>query len=54
VAFYNHHRYQESLENLTPADVYFGKVNEVKNRREWIKEKTYQMRQVESFQKPYG
>jgi len=44
VDYHNHHRYHESLDNLTPTDVYFGRVEEVKSRRERIKEKTFQMR----------
>ena len=37
---YNHHRYHESLNNLTPADVYFGRAKEILNRREKIKRDT--------------
>jgi len=33
-----------------PADVYFGRVEEVKDRREWIKERFFQMRGVENIQ----
>ena len=51
VDYYNHRRYHESLDNLTPADVYFGRVEEVKSRRKWIKEKTFQMRRVENLEK---
>lgn len=35
---YNYERYHESLDNLTPADVYFGRAEEVKSRREEIKQ----------------
>ena len=38
--YYNHGRYHESLDNLTQEGVYIGRVEEVKCRRELIKEKT--------------
>jgi putative transposase len=40
VDYYNNECYHESLENLTPADIYFGKVEEVLTRREEIMRKT--------------
>ncbi len=49
--YYNHRRYHESLDNLTPADIYFERAEEVKTRREWIMEKTFQMRRVENLRK---
>jgi hypothetical protein len=44
VVYYNHERYHESLDNMTPADVYFGKAKEVKTRREEIKQATLETR----------
>jgi transposase InsO family protein len=44
VDYYNHQRYHESLENLTPADVYFGRGEEVLTRREEIKKRTLKER----------
>jgi putative transposase len=47
VAYYNYERYHESLENLTQADVYFGRKKEVLTKREKIKRMTLmQRRQV--------
>ena len=40
VAYYNHERYHESLRNLTPADVYYGRGNQVLNMRQKIKLRT--------------
>ena len=40
VAYYNHQRYHESLDNLTPADVYFGRAEEVLSQRQIIKQHT--------------
>ena len=40
VTYYNNRRYHESLDNLTPADVYFGRGPTVLKRRETIKRKT--------------
>ena len=41
---YNHQRYHESLDNVTPADVYFGRAKEVLTRREEIKRQTLEAR----------
>lgn len=40
VSYYNDRRYHESLGNVTPADMYFGRAKEIQSRREQIKEKT--------------
>ena len=40
VDYYNTERYHESLNNLTPADVYTGRGQTVLNRRRRIKQKT--------------
>jgi putative transposase len=47
VDYYNHQRYHESLENVTPADQYFGRAQEVQTRREEIKQRTLQARRLQ-------
>ena len=44
VDYYNLRRYHESLNNLTPADVYFGCGQTILTRRENIKLKTIELR----------
>lgn len=44
VDYYNNHRYHESLQNVTPADVYFGRVNQLLERRKQIKNETLKER----------
>jgi transposase InsO family protein len=44
VDYYNKERYHESLDNLTPEDVYFGMGKTVQTRREKIKEATLRHR----------
>ena len=46
VEHYNHQRYHESLNNLTPADVYFGRGQTILLERELIKRKTIQHRRL--------
>ena len=46
VAHYNHGRYHESLQNLTPADVYFGRGQTILKQRERIKRKTIETRRL--------
>jgi len=44
VDYYNNERYHESLENMTPADIYFGRVQQIKSYRHQIKMKTLKER----------
>ena len=46
VDHYNHRRYHESLHNLTPADVYFGRGQTILKQRERIKRKTIETRRL--------
>ena len=46
VEHYNHRRYHESLGNLTPADVYFGRGPAILAEREEIKTQTIQNRRL--------
>ena len=52
VNYYNHQRYHESLDNLTPADVYFGRAKEVLTKRDQIKKQTLQQRRLLNLQPP--
>ena len=47
VAHCNHARYHESLDNLTPADVYFGRAEAVLLERERIKRQTIANRRLQ-------
>lgn len=45
--YYNNDRYHESLDNVTPADVYFGRQYEVLTERTKIKRLTMKKRKKE-------
>lgn len=44
IEYYNNQRYHESLDNVTPADVYYGRHHEIISRREILKQKTLKAR----------
>ena len=44
---YNNQRYHESLKNLTPADMYFGRADEILKIRQQIKSETIKRRKKE-------
>jgi transposase InsO family protein len=55
VRYYNAHRYHEALDNVTPADMYFGRDTQVMTQRERIKQQTLQHRREQYLQAaPYS
>ena len=50
VEHYNHERYHESLDNVTPADVYEGKRNEILDQRAAVKYRTLTQRKIHNLQ----
>ena len=44
IRYYNHERYPESLDNLTPADVFYGRDQDILEQRQPIKHNTMSMR----------
>ena len=51
ISYYNYERYHESLNNLTPADVFYGRANEVLDEREHIKQNTMALRKRMHYDK---
>ncbi len=47
VDYYNHQRYHKSLNNVTPADVYFGRDKDIIRERRRIKKQTIQSRRLQ-------
>ena len=47
VNYYNNERYHESLNNLTPADVYYGRDKQILEKRKEVKRKTLKRRRLE-------
>ena len=53
VAYYNSQRYHESLNNLTPADVYLGHDQAILSRREEVKRQTIRQRRQHYLQSKF-
>jgi hypothetical protein len=51
VDHYNHQRYHESLNNVTPSDVYFGRYKEILKQRGRIKRKMLEARRLHHRQR---
>ena len=47
IEHYNHQRYHESLQNVTPADAYFGRASTIIKQRETIKRNTIAHRRLQ-------
>ena len=50
VRYYNEQRYHEALDNVTPADMFFGRYTAVTTQRERIKQQTLQQRRDQYLQ----
>ncbi len=51
VEYNNNERYHGSLNNLTPADVYFGRGRQILSKRDRIKRQTIQLRKYHNLKK---
>ena len=51
VEYYNNQQYHESLNNVTPADVCFGRDKEVLKKRNKLKEQTLALRRQQHLQR---
>ena len=49
VEYYNHRRYHESLDNVTPAAMYHGRQRKVLDARERIKRETLRRRRMDNL-----
>ncbi len=49
IEYYNNERYHESLNNITPRDVYFGRNKQIEDRRERIKRQTLYVRRLQNL-----
>ncbi len=54
IDFYNYRRYHEGIKNVTPADVYFGRRQEILKRREEQKQATIYRRFRYNLGQPLG
>jgi len=53
VDYYNNHRYHESLNNLTPADVFYGRAEKKLRERAMIKKKTMRLRRTNYYREKH-
>jgi putative transposase len=53
VEHYNHHRYHESLNNVTPADVFYGWQREILSVRDRVKRKIMEERKRLNLRSPH-
>ena len=49
VQHYNHERYHESLDNVTPSDLYQGREDDILDQRAIIKSRTMMRRKVQNL-----
>jgi putative transposase len=53
IDYYNNERYHESINNLIPRDVFYGKDREIITRRDKIKKRTFDLRRKLNLQNIY-